>query len=405
MEREAGYSLKFKNFWREERDLVLMIIGAAIVGTAIAGLNILNHENATNKYQLDEEREITGENTTRLKFHLENPQLASETKLKLDFSRSVSSSNPLVVSVNGQKVGSTTSSTTISLDSDVLQENNTVAIKRQRFGFNSVTLTDASVTSLTNMQQLAFVALNFFGIILVFTPLGFIKYREYQTRQKMEQEFPELLREIVEGTRAGMSLPQAIQNTEPDSYDGLEEHIEKMNNQMEWGVPFDKVLSQFGDKTGSPVVRRSVDTIIQAYNSGGNIQDVLESVGDNIRSVKKLKEERQSQLYGEMMTGYIVYFIFIGILIALTNYLLPNLAQASGSFGGTVSLFGSGGSGGSNLKENIALYKNWFSTLVYLQSVFSGLIIGKLSEGELRAGLKHTAVLFAIGYLSVTFFL
>ncbi|WEL19960.1 type II secretion system F family protein [Candidatus Nanohalococcus occultus] len=405
MDRETGYSLKLRNFWREQRDLVTMIAAAAVLGSLIAGFNILNHQNAIHKYSLDEDRRISGDNATSFSFELDNPQLAAETTIDLVFSRGVGSSNPLVVSVNGQEASTIQGeTTTVSLDSGILAESNNVTIKRRNFAFSDVTLTDASVTSLTNMQRLAFVALNFSAILLIFTPIGYVKYRQYQRRQRMEQEFPEFLREIVEGTRAGMSLPQAIQNTESEGYNGLEEHIEKMNNQMEWGVPFDKVLSQFGEKTGSPVVRRSVDTIIQAYSSGGNIQDVLESVGDNIRSVKKLKEERQSQLYGEMMTGYIVYFIFIGILIALTNYLLPNLAQASGSFGGSVSLFGSGGSGGS-LQENISSYKNWFSTLVYLQSVFSGLIIGKLAEGELRAGLKHTAILFAVGYLSVTFFL
>ena len=34
----------------------------------------------------------------------------------------------------------------------------------------------------------------------------------------MEKKFPEFLRDVVEGTRAGMSLPQAIQNTESGNY-------------------------------------------------------------------------------------------------------------------------------------------------------------------------------------------
>jgi flagellar protein FlaJ len=220
----------------------------------------------------------------------------------------------------------------------------------------------------------------------------------------MEEEFPSFLRDVVEGTRAGMSLPQAVQNTESGNYGALDDTIEKMSAQIEWGVPFDQVLSSFAEETHSPVVKRSVDTIIQAYNSGGDIQDVLESVGDNIRSIRRLKEERQSQLYGEMITGYIVYFIFIGILVALTTYLLPNLASASESLGtGGLALFGN--SGGGSLQENIALYEKWFSRLVFIQAIFSGLIIGKLSEGEFRAGFKHTAVLFAAGYLTTTFFL
>ncbi|MFB6245294.1 MAG: type II secretion system F family protein [Candidatus Nanohaloarchaea archaeon] len=406
MERENSYKLKLKNFWREEKKLFLMIAGAAVLGATIAGANSLNHSDAINRFNLDSERQITNQKDVRIDFMLDRPNLQSETSLSLTFDRA-STTNPVIVYLNGEKVegGITSQDKTVDLPEDSLQENNTVRITRRDLGFNSLTVTDASVTSFTNMQQLAFVGLNFSAIVLIFLPLGYIKYRQFQRRQRMQEEFPEFLRDVVEGIRAGMPLPQAIQNVEAESYTGLEDNIEKMNSQMNWGVSFEEILEQFGERTGSDVVRRSVDTIIQAYSSGGNIQQVLESVGDNIRSVKKLKQERQSQLYGELVTGYIVYFIFIGILVALTNYLLPNLAQASGDFGsGGISLFGGGG-GGGNLQQNISKYKEWFSRLVYVQAVFSGLIIGKLSEGEMKAGLKHVFVLFALGYLAVTFFL
>ncbi|PSH01971.1 MAG: hypothetical protein BRC27_00215, partial [Nanohaloarchaea archaeon SW_10_44_10] len=239
---------------------------------------------------------------------------------------------------------------------------------------------------------------------LMAAPIMYIKYEQYTARKKMQEKFPEFLRDVVEGTRAGMSLPQAIKNTETGSYGPLDEKIEKMNAQLDWGIPFEKVLRNFGEETGSPVIRRSVDTIIQAYSSGGNIQDVLESVGDNIRTIKKLKEKRESQLYGEMITGYVVFFIFIGILVALTEFLLPNLASAQQSLGGGGNFQVIGG-GGANLQENISLYNDWFARLVYIQAFFSGLIIGKLSEGELKAGFKHMSILFAAGYLAVTFFL
>jgi len=258
-------------------------------------------------------------------------------------------------------------------------------------------------TASSNFQQLVFVILNFASLLLIFSPLGYVKYQSYIERKKIEEEFPEFLRDIVQGTRAGMSLPQAIENTETGSYGALDEYIEKMSAQLEWGIPFDEVLENFGSEIDSPLIKRSVDTIIQAYSSGGNIQDVLESVGENIRSIKQLREERQSQLYGEMITGYIVYFIFIGILIALTTFLLPNLANASESLGGGLSILGN--SGGGSLQENISLYEDWFSRLVFIQALFSGIIIGKLSEGELKAGIKHSAILFAVGYLAVTFFL
>jgi len=380
------YKLRLKKFWRDNERLILMIIAAFIVGSILAGINFLNHQNTLNKFQLGEDQVITNDRKARFSFPLNNPGLATDTTVELRF-ENVSSGAPLAVKLNGQQIQTVESNQVIiPVSANRLQLNNTVVVERTELGFQEQYLVDASVTSRTNFQQVMFIVINMFSIILMAAPIGYIKYRQYKDQKIMEEKFPEFLRDVVEGTRAGMSLPQAIQNTETGSYGPLNSRIEKMNAQLDWGIPFDQALRNFADETNSDTIVRSVDTIIQAYQSGGNIQDVLDSVGDNIRTIKNLKEERESQLYGEMVTGYIVYFIFIGILIALTNYLLPNLASAQQSLGGTFAVLGGGG--GASLQENIALYKTWFQRLVFI-----------------KAGIKHVAILFATGYLTVTFFL
>lgn len=396
--------LKAKKFWRDNERLILLIGIAFIVGVTIASFNFVNHQNNLNKFQLEGSQEINNDQEAEFSFQLDSPSLTNSPSIELTLS-GVAEGVPLMASLNGNQIREiSTNSVTLQPESDLLEANNTVMLRRTETGFNEQSLLDAKVTATTNFQQLMFVMLNLASLLLIAAPILYIKYVQYKRQKAMEDKFPEFLRDVVEGTRAGMSLPQAIQNTETGSYGPLDEKIEKMNAQLDWGIPFGQVLRNFGEETGSDVILRSVDTIIQAYQSGGNIQDVLESVGDNIRTLKQLKEERESQLYGEMITGYIVFFIFIGILIALTTYLLPSLASAQQSLGGSGG-FSAFGSGGGNLQENITLYESWFRNLVFIQAIFSGLIIGKLSEGELKAGFKHTGILFAIGYLAVTFFL
>jgi hypothetical protein len=396
--------LKAKKFWRDNEHLILLITAAFIVGVTIAGINYVTYQNNLNKYQLEKSQNITNNKGAEFNFQLESPSLTSSPTIELTLS-GISEGVPVMASLNGQKIKElSTNSETLQPSGDLLEQNNTVTLRRTETGFNEQKLLTVNVEATTNFQQLMFVILNLASLLLIVAPLLYVKYVQYKQRKAMEEKFPEFLRDVVEGTRAGMSLPQAIQNTETGSYGPLDEKIEKMNAQLDWGIPFGQVLKNFGEETGSDVILRSVDTIIQAYQSGGNIQDVLESVGDNIRTLRQLKEERESQLYGEMITGYVVFFIFIGILVALTSYLLPSLATAQQSLGGSGG-FSAFGGGGGNLQKNITLYKSWFRNLVFIQAIFSGLIIGKLSEGELRAGFKHMGILFAIGYLSVTFFL
>jgi hypothetical protein len=407
--------LKAKNYWRQNEKRVVLISAAFMIGLILFVINFATYQTSQNKFSFEGEKSIgnQGQNAV-LEFGLDEPRLAQGTTIQLEFSGMTGASPPpLNVFLNNQRVTQTTSSEVVlSPDSSDLARNNTIRVERAQLGFQDQALVSASVTSNTRFRQLVFVLVNLASLLLVAAPVLIIKYREFQRKSEIESEFPQFLRDVLEGTRAGMSLPQAVQNIGSSGYGAMEPEIEKMNARIDWGIPFDDVMTQFAQDSSSSMIRRSVDTIIQAYESGGNIEDVLDSVVDNIRSIQELQEERESQLYGELVTGYIVYFIFIGILIGLTTYLLPSLSQASSA----LSSSGSGGSGAAgigggilsgsgNLERNIQIYRGWFKNLAYIQAIFSGLIIGKLTEGSLRAGLKHVAILFGLGYLAVTFFL
>lgn len=403
MDSKKEVKMKLKSKWRQNKELILLIIGAAILGVIIAGANSWHYNQQVNIYHLEESQTISSDEIAEFSFELEEPQTIDELAIDMEI-EDIEANTVITMELNEEEIEEITdSSPTVNPPIDILEEENTVTLERTSVGFTDQQLTNVNITGFDSFRQMIFILLNFFALLLVFSPVGYIKYTDFLNKKKMEEEFPSFLRDVVQGTRAGMSLPQAIQNTEAANYNALGDEIEKMSAQLEWGVPFDKVLSSFAKRTKSSLIKRSTDTVIQAYKSGGNIQDVLESVGDNIRSIKKLEEERQSQLYGEMITGYAVYFIFIGILIALTTYLLPSLAEATEAFEGGLDILGS--DGGGDLEENIELYEVWFQRLVFIQAIFSGLIVGKLSEGSLKAGIKHSAILFAVGYLAVTFFL
>ena len=48
------------------------------------------------------------------------------------------------------------------------------------------------------------------------------------------------------------------------------------------------------------------------------------------------------------------------------------------------------------------LMDNLFLALMLIQGLFAGLVIGKLSEGFIKAGIKHSVVLMALAYIITT---
>lgn len=238
-----------------------------------------------------------------------------------------------------------------------------------------------------------FSALNLVASFIAVLPTVVIKYKAYQRRKEIESRFPNFLRDVTEGTQSGMTLPKAIKNVSENEYGPLTPHVKKMAAQIDWGVPFAVVLEKFANRVGSDVLRRTVSTIIETHRSGGNVSEVLEVVGDSIIKIERIKSERKSHVYSQMLTGYTIYFVFLGVMIGLQKFLIPSLTMKGGS------QLGMGG--GMNMQGLAGAYKEIFKNLVIIQGFFSGIAIGKMSEGSVLAGLQHVVVLVAIGYTAV----
>jgi archaeal flagellar protein FlaJ len=235
-----------------------------------------------------------------------------------------------------------------------------------------------------------FTTLNLLAVIIIMGPSLYMMYRDYAYSKEVEEKFPDFLRDITEGLSAGMTLPQAIKNTKRNDYGALTSESRKMAMQIEWGVPFEEILIKFGEHSGSSAMKRTVSTIIETHRSGGNIASVLEAVAKSVSEIDKIKQERTSHIFAQMLTGYTIFFIFLGVMIGLQRFLIPNMVGGAG--------IGELSAAPTNTEELAAIYKDLFGRLIIIQGLFSGAAIGKMSEGSILAGLRHSLALVAIGY-------
>ena len=171
-----------------------------------------------------------------------------------------------------------------------------------------------------------------------------------------------------------------------------------MANRTEWGIPAKEALIMFADDTDNDVIKRSIEVVVVAERSGGSIEDVLESVTNSVLQVKKLKDERKESVFNQIMQGYIVYFVFLGIMLMLQVNFLPMLVDMAGNLGGVLL--------GSSVvsQEKILDFSYIFLALILIQGFFAGLVIGKFSEGEIKHGVKHSVILMVIAYMVISTF-
>ncbi|MEM4244766.1 MAG: type II secretion system F family protein [Candidatus Nanoarchaeia archaeon] len=226
-------------------------------------------------------------------------------------------------------------------------------------------------------------------------------FKESKRQKDIELKFLEFVRALVGTVKSGISVPQAIIHAAKKDYGALTPYTSKLSNQLEWGIPVHEALITFANDTKNSVIKRSVAIVIEAEQSGGDMEDVLESVTNSVVEVKKIKAERKSSTYSQIVQGYIVFFVFIGIMLLLQIKLFPLLSNVSGSM--TEGLAASGLAGGlfGSSGQDINMDRLFFS-LIMIQAFFAGIMVGKFSEGTVKQGLLHSLILMTISALIVT---
>jgi flagellar protein FlaJ len=229
------------------------------------------------------------------------------------------------------------------------------------------------------------------GLIIVLPPVMAI-YTRFRIKREIEEQFISFLMDLTDSIDSGMTLPMALEHCSKRDYLSLSKHINDLVAQVNWGVPFKKALNTFAKKTHSRDIRRAASTIIETYRVGGKISDTLMSVGKSMTSINKIQKERRASVYSQVVTSYMIFFIFIFIMVVIQVFILPALAPERIS--------------DISLVEATPLtpeeYSQIFTMFIIIQGFFAGLATGKMAEGSLSAGLKHSVLLVFIGYVIFT---
>jgi archaeal flagellar protein FlaJ len=238
--------------------------------------------------------------------------------------------------------------------------------------------------------------------------LDFIHENKKQT--EIEIKFLEFVRALVETVKSGIPIPKAVMQVSKSDYGFLNPYVQKLAHDIEWGMPLREALKIFANSTENKVILRSIAIVIEAERSGGNIDEVLRAVSNSVAQIKKIKDERRSDTYSQMIQGYFIFFIFIAIMLIVQVYLLPQLGDitltVSSGLGGVLSgnIDSVAGAQTNTAKAAILDFNNIFLALILIQGFFAGLMIGKFAEGNAKMGIKHSAVLVILSYLIITFF-
>ena len=262
----------------------------------------------------------------------------------------------------------------------------------------------------------------FIGIIVLVIPISLIRMLKYRKFKAYERVFHIFLRDLAESLQSGSTLATAIQEAEKIDYGSFSVEVKKISNQLSWNISMDKVLESFLMRVKhSKILSRSVTIIKQSEKSGGNVAEAMGSLAENIQALRDVQEEKSVLLNQQMMIIYAIFFIFLGISIAILRFLIPLFETPSntggfvlqgfnqnpcdacvtssniGCFGCTSMFAVSTVFGFGPKEENASYYRSLFFSMIVIQGFFSGLIAGQISSDSISAGLKHSFVMLLAG--------
>jgi flagellar protein FlaJ len=223
------------------------------------------------------------------------------------------------------------------------------------------------------------------AITIALLPISIIEYINTKWQNSIDEHLPDLFRSIVQAQQTGMTLPAALEDAAKRNYGPLSKELKKMTIQMSWGLSFEEAFLAFGQRVGTKLTQRVVPVIIEASRSGGNLEKVFDPMGKFIQSTITMEKERRGQTRPYIAIIYIAVLVFvftIGILFK-TFFM-----ETNGD-----SLF--------TVQMPLNILEQAFLRLTVVQGLFGGLVAGKMGEGSLGAGLKHSVVLVVVGYLAL----
>lgn len=225
------------------------------------------------------------------------------------------------------------------------------------------------------------------------TPPSIASIIHSRWKSRIEKMTPEFMRDLATFSKTGMPLQTSLEHASRRQYGPLTTELKMLVSQMSWGMNFNEALKEFSKRIDLPVINKATVLILEAGRYGGNLSEIFESTAKYVENVNAWTAKRRMQTMPYVAIFYFSVFIYLFIIIILSNMMFTPLAQLNAA--------------GVPLMKTILTpteARRVFLHTALLESLFGGLIAGKINEDNFVGGLKHATILAISSGLAFYFF-
>ncbi|ANF22381.1 type II secretion system F family protein [Thermococcus piezophilus] len=219
----------------------------------------------------------------------------------------------------------------------------------------------------------AFLAL-FFGMAF-----GYPHWKINKRIEEMERMLPDAFFYLASSLKAGISFSEALEELTTTKLGALTEEFKKTVAEIKKGRSTADALRAFAVRNRkSTVIYRSIMIIIEALERGAPMSDVLVFVGNDVREILRIKQERKASTGMQVMFFIITSGAIGPLILGIVSQVMKAMSIGEVTF-------------------PIDTIQTILLGFVILQAIVSGLGIGVIREGTFSAGLKYSLLLVVMG--------
>jgi archaeal flagellar protein FlaJ len=225
------------------------------------------------------------------------------------------------------------------------------------------------------------------GLLISLAFPAFVEYSNHRYIRQIESSIPRLLRDIAESVHSGVTLPQAVEEAVKKGYGPLSEELERVIALFTLGNSWDEAVMSLTKRVRSSSLSRFAAILAEANQTGGRISEVLDRSVELFSNIEQYKEEQLNNMKPYIYTIYASIGIFLAIsFIVLNQFLIPlaDSTQNPASSASQISVF------------DTRYYTSILFWASIVESLFAGLIAGKIGDRCYLAGLRHSIVLLVV---------
>lgn len=231
-----------------------------------------------------------------------------------------------------------------------------------------------------------------YALLIAIIPYSIDSFFQKKNQLKKEVAFSEFLFKMSELMRGGIDPVKAVIDLAKTDLGAMNGPIKAAASKMVLGYSFSDSMNGVAEEMNSNLISKYINVVVQAAYTGGNVADLLQRTSEDMRAVIAIEREKESDLKQYVIIFYLAQGIVIMLSYLLSTSLLPMIQGVGAQMLGGVGL--------SDIN-----FQYGFFHMILLNALFGGLIVGQISEGELKHGLKHSAILIIGSYIACTSFI